>query len=143
VQINTNAILPMPEIFIYQIYYARREDLDPGFRVLDNSSNERPDWFEYWPIRKFLLNESLDEESHCGFLSPKFKPKTNLSAAAVHEFVSRESNTADVVLLSPSIHLTAYHLNVFEYGDSVHPGLKQVRSCLAKLASNWAKAGRS
>ncbi len=118
----------MPGIFIYQIlnHYTKPEDLDPGFLVLDNSSNQRPDWFEYWPIRTFLLNEPLDEESFYGFLSPKFKYKTNLSAAAAREFVSRESATTDVVLLSPSIHLTAYHLNVFAFGDTVHPGLLKV-----------------
>jgi hypothetical protein len=118
----------MSGIFIYQIlnHYTKPGDLDPGFLVLDNSSNERPDWFEYWPIRKFLLNEPLDEESFYGFLSPKFKSKTNLSAAATHEFVSRESSATDVVLLSPSIHLTAYHLNVFAFGDTVHPGLLKI-----------------
>jgi hypothetical protein len=116
----------MSEIFLYQIYYARPEDLDPGFRVLDNTSNERPDWFEYWPIRKFLLNEPLDEDSFYGFLSPKFKQKTNLSAAAAREFVQREGATADVVLLSPSLQWTAYHWNVFKFGDAVHPGLLNV-----------------
>jgi hypothetical protein len=94
--------------------------------VLDNSANEKPDWFEYWPIRNFLVNEPLDEDSFYGFVSPKFKQKTNLSAAAAHEFVSSQSETADVVLLSPSIHLTAYHWNVFKFGDSVHPGLLSV-----------------
>lgn len=118
----------MSGIYIYQIlaHYTKREDLDPGFLVLDNSSTERPDWFEYWPIRKFLLSEPLDEESFYGFLSAKFKYKTNLSAAAAHEFVSRETRTTDVVLLSPSIHLTAYYWNVFAFGDAVHPGLMQV-----------------
>jgi hypothetical protein len=116
----------MSEIFIYQIlsYYAKREDLDPGCLVIDNSSNERPDWYEYWPIRKFLLNESLDEESFYGFLSPRFKQKTNLTAAAVRDFFSRENcHTADIVLFSPSLHLTAYYWNVFQYGEFCHPGL--------------------
>ena len=112
----------MPGIFVYQILYTKTEAMDPGFLVLDNSSNERPDWFEYWPMRKFLLSESLDEQSFYGFLSPKFKDKTNLSAAAVCAFVGRHSATADVILLSPSIHLTAYHLNVFKYGEACHPG---------------------
>jgi hypothetical protein len=116
----------MSEIFIYQILYTKAEGLDPGFLVLDNSANERPDWFEYWPIREFLFSKPLDEESFYGFLSPKFKSKTNLSAAAVHEFVGRHSGTADVILLSPSIHLTAYHLNVFKYGDTCHPGLLDI-----------------
>jgi hypothetical protein len=49
-----------------------------------------------------------------------------LSAAAVHEFVSRENNTVDVILFTPSLHLTAYHWNVFQYGDTRHPGLLKI-----------------
>jgi hypothetical protein len=116
----------MSEIFIYQIHYTTHESLDPGFRVLDNLSNERPDWFEYWPIRKFLLSEPMDENSFYGFFSAKFKFKTNLSAAAVHEFVSLAADKTDVVLLSQSIHQAAYYLNTFKYGDSLHPGLLNV-----------------
>jgi len=118
----------MSQIFIYQIlnHYTAPEALDPGFLVLDNSSNERPDWFEYWPIRKFLLNQPLDEESFYGFLSPKFKLKTNLSAAAAHDFVNLESKTTDVVLLSQSVHQATYYLNTFEYGDRRHPGLLEI-----------------
>ncbi len=56
----------------------------------------------------------------------EFKEKTNLSAEAVREFVSRQDEATDVILFSPSIHLTAYHLNVFTYGDACHPGLLQV-----------------
>ncbi len=116
----------MSEIIIYQIlsHYTKREDLDPDCLVLDNSSNERPDWYEYWPIRKFLLNESLDDEAFYGFLSPRFKQKTNLTAAGVREFVDRENcHAADIVLFSPSLHLTAYFCNVFQYGEFCHPGL--------------------
>src|SRR5882762_2886037 len=57
--------LIMHAMHIYQIlnHYTSRQGLDPGFKVLDNSLNERPDWFEYWPIRNFLLNEALDEDA--------------------------------------------------------------------------------
>jgi hypothetical protein len=116
----------MSDIIIYQIksYYTRDEDLDPSCRVLDNSANERPDWYEYWPIRKFLLQEPLDEAAFYGFLSPSFKRKTNLTAAGVRDFVQREScEAADIVLFSPSLHLTAYYWNVFQYGEYCHPGL--------------------
>ena len=118
----------MSDIFIYQIlnHYTKREDLDPGFLVLDNSSNAKPDWYEYWPIRHFLVHERLDEDAFYGFVSPKFKQKTNLSAAAARAFVSDQSSDTHVVLLSPSIHLTAYYWNVFKFGDSVHPGLLTV-----------------
>jgi hypothetical protein len=117
---------------IHQIlnHYTSRQELDPGFEVLDNSVNERPDWFEYWPIRKFLLNEALDENAFYGFLSPKFNLKTSLSSAAVREYIVAADSTAEVVLLSPSIHNSAYHWNVFEHGDAEHPGLKSVAARL-------------
>jgi hypothetical protein len=120
----------MPAAHVYQIlnHYTRREDLDPGFKVLDNSSNEQPDWYEYWPIRRFLLSESLDENAFYGFLSPKFRLKTNLTAAMVTEFIARVDADTDVCLFSPSIHNAAYFLNVFEHGESEHPGLKAVAS---------------
>jgi hypothetical protein len=116
----------MQAMHIYQIlnHYTPRQDLDPGFAVLDNSTNERPDWFEYWPIRRFLLSETLDENAFYGFLSPKFKLKTSLSSSAVRDFILAVDPSADVVLLSPSIHNSAYYLNVFEHGDAEHPGLK-------------------
>ena len=122
----------MHPLHIYQIlnHYTSRQDLDPGFDVLDNSANERPDWFEYWPIRKFLLNESLNEDAFYGFLSPRFQKKTNLSAALVRDFIGRSAGTTDVFLFSPSIHNSAYFLNVFEHGDSEHPGLARIAARL-------------
>src|ERR1700685_2333580 len=122
----------MHAMHIYQIlnHYTSRQELDPDFAVLDNSANERPDWFEYWPIRRFLLNEALDENTFYGFLSPKFKLKTNLSSADVREFILAAGSAVDVVLLSPSIHNSAYYLNVFEHGDAEHPGLKSVAKAL-------------
>jgi hypothetical protein len=118
----------MHAVHIYQIlnHYTSRQELDPGFEVLDNSNNERPDWYEYWPIRKFLLNASLDEEAFYGFLSPKFKLKTNLSAAEVVDVIRSSGAATDVVLFSPSIHNSAFYLNVFEHGDAEHPGLMRV-----------------
>jgi hypothetical protein len=110
---------------IFQIlnHYTAREALDPGFGIVDNSTNERPDWFEYWPIRKFLLSEALDEAAFYGFLSPKFANKTNLTSAQVFEFIRQCDASTDVVLFSPSIHTGAQFLNVFEHGDAEHPGL--------------------
>ncbi len=116
----------MPGIFIYQIEYSKSVKLDPGFLVLDNLANERPDWFEYWPIRRFLIDAALDDDSFYGFLSPRFKAKTNLSAEAAHNFVARESALADAVVLSPGLKLGAYFQNVFAFGEWAHPGLLDV-----------------
>jgi hypothetical protein len=113
-------------LFQIQNHYTPREDLDPGFEVLDNSANERPDWFEYWPIRNFLVSQPLDEDAFYGFLSPKFKHKTNLSAAQVRQFIAAAPVATDVVLFSPSIHNSAYFQSVFEHGEEEHPGLAGV-----------------
>jgi len=120
----------MHSVHIFQIlnHYTTRQELDPGFEVLDNSTNERPDWYEYWPIRRFLLNEALDENAFYGFLSPKFKLKTNLDAADVRAFIEASDPATDVVLFSPSIHNSAFFLNVFEHGNAEHPGLLAVAS---------------
>jgi hypothetical protein len=113
----------MPSAFVYQIRYDASQEVDHDFLSLDNTANKRPDWFEYWSIRTFLHTQRLDENALYGFLSPRFKSKTNLSGREVHEFIRRHGDTADVLLFTPSLHLTAYYLNVFKYGDSCHPGL--------------------
>jgi hypothetical protein len=118
----------MHSVHTYQIlnHYTSRQELDPGFDVLDNSGNERPDWYEYWPIREFLLNEKLDENAFYGFLSPKFKQKTNLNAAEVRDFIQASGPATEVALFSPSIHNSAFFLNVFDHGNAEHPGLLDV-----------------
>lgn len=113
----------MPAVHIHQIYYSPDQTLDPGFARLDNTANLRPDWFEYWPMRSFFLRETLDDDAFYGFLSPRFKQKTNLDAADVHEFVARCQPDTEVILLSPSIHNSAFFINVFAHGESEHPGL--------------------
>ena len=117
---------------IYQIgnHYTPPQQLDPGFEVLDNSANERPDWYEYWPIRNYLLGRELDEDAFYGFLSPKFRLKTNLTSKEVRDLLGTADACVEVVLLSPSIHNSAYFLNVFEHGESQHPGLKSVTARL-------------
>src|SRR5271155_4687271 len=108
----------MPAVHIHQIYYSPEQQLDPGFSVLDNTANLRPDWFEYWPMRNFLQHEALDDSAFYGFFSPRFKQKTNLDSAQVKQFIARCAASTEVVLFSPSIHNSAFFLNVFEHGES-------------------------
>ena len=41
------------------------------------------------------------------------------------EFIGRVDESTDVFLFSPSIHNSAYFLNVFEHGEAEHPGLSR------------------
>ena len=114
-----------PNIYIRQIYYddASRAKLDPQFIGLDNCANERPDWFEFWPIRNFLLNNKLEENSWYGFLSPNFSAKSGFSADFVKKIINDFSDKSDVALFTHSWDQLAYFLNPFEHGESWHPGL--------------------
>lgn len=96
---------------IRQIFYseATRQKLDPGFIPLDNCS-QRPDWREYWPIRSFLQQQTLDENTLYGFFSPKFAQKTTLTSAAVLQFLATVPHDVDVVGFSPFFDQGAVHL---------------------------------
>ncbi|MBL8346517.1 MAG: hypothetical protein JNN03_13825 [Rubrivivax sp.] len=99
----------------------------PGWLVLDNLANPRPDWYEYWPIREHLLRAeregALDEAAFYGFFSPKFTAKTGLDHAAVSRFVTTHAEHADALLFSPQPDMGAFFLNVFEQGETFDAGL--------------------
>ncbi|MBL8287802.1 MAG: hypothetical protein JNL85_07450 [Rubrivivax sp.] len=118
-----------PAIHLHLIAYneATRASIGPGWLVLDNRANERPDWYEYWPIRRHLLaaerEGSLDYSAFYGFFSPKFTAKTGLEHAAVLRFVAEHAASADVLLFSPQPDMGAFFLNVFEQGETFDAGL--------------------
>lgn len=108
---------------IYQIYYntITQSENDQGFLQLDNLANERPDWAEYWPIRRFLLGNALHDNTYYGFLSPKFGRKTGLGSAEVLAFL--DSAEEDVVTFSPFFDQSAFSINAFEQAASIHRGI--------------------
>ncbi|MGD0463477.1 MAG: hypothetical protein ABSB74_13415 [Tepidisphaeraceae bacterium] len=114
----------MSSTHLYQIFYSEqtRRELDPDFIPLDNSSNARPDWREYWPIRNFLLNNALIEDDFYGFFSPRFKAKTRLTAAQVKAFILEPGPEPDVVIFSPMWDLSSLFQNVYEQAEMCHPG---------------------
>ena len=63
-----------PPVHLYQIAYSEKTvaEVEPGYLVLDNLSNSRPDWYEYWAIRRRLLDEPLDGDGFYGFFRPFF-----------------------------------------------------------------------
>jgi predicted O-linked N-acetylglucosamine transferase (SPINDLY family) len=113
-------------IKLYTIVYSAESlaNLEKGFLVLDNSQNERPDWREYWPIRKYLLHEPLQTDNYYGFFSPKFSAKTGLSHAGVMSYINNSGGDVDVFTFSPQPDMGAFFLNVFEQNDVFDPGFK-------------------
>lgn len=129
----------MIESSIHQIYYSEqtRLELDPGFSPLDNSANERPDWREYWPMRRFLLDQELAPDCYYGFFSPKFKLKTALTGAAVHEFVREQGGSADVISFSPFFDEMAFPLNIMEMAVAHHGCREVFVECAALVAPQF------
>lgn len=129
----------MTEASIHQIYYSEqtRAELDPGFLPLDNSANERPDWREYWPMRRFLRDNRLDPERYYGFFSPRFGRKTTLTAAAVHEFLRQCNGSADVISFSPFFDQMAFALNIMELAIVDHDCRETFAQCAALVAPQF------
>lgn len=116
---------PSVSVQLYQIAYSEKTlaEVEPGYGVLDNRANQRPDWYEYWAIRQHLQHQTLQEDGLYGFFSPKFGRKTGWSHAQVLAFVQQHAGAADVFLFSPQPDMGAFFLNVFEQGETFDPGL--------------------
>lgn len=131
-QSSYNPLYMGAKFFIYQIYYdaASKGALDPGFIPLNNSQNENSDWYEFWPMRNFLLDNSLDRDAWYGFLSPKFQEKTGLNSQYIKTLLNSFDLNADVALFSPGWDQLAYFQNPFEQGEVWHPGISQASQAI-------------
>jgi hypothetical protein len=134
----------MNAVEIRQIFYSAQTQQEvalSGFAGLDNLRNERPDWREYWPIRNFLLSNTLQEDRYYGFFSPSFGIKTGLDAAKLHAHIAAHPDQ-DVYLFSPMWDLSALFLNVFEQGDFFHPGLRALSQDVLKAMDDETDLGQ-
>jgi hypothetical protein len=115
---------PTQRVHVYHIAYSEetRQKIMPGSILLDNTHSMRHDWREYWPIRKFLTENKISDESYYGFFSPRFTEKTGLTHAAVLSYVQAVGFGADIISFCPQPDQSAFFLNVFEQQESFDPG---------------------
>ncbi len=125
----------MHDLKLYTIVYSSESysHVEPGFLVLDNRENLRPDWREYWPIRNYLLNEQLEEHCYYGFFSPKFHQKTGISCQQVKDFVQIYQGQYDVFLFTSFPDFGAVSLNVFEQKEYVDKGFTEISQKFVEL----------
>lgn len=109
---------------LYQIAYTKEllDNMEEGYLPLDNIKNDRQDWYEYWPIRSFFLNNEIRENEYYGFFSPRFKEKTGLSFNEVKHIITSLPDHTDVILFSPQPDMNAFFLNPFEQENTYDPG---------------------
>lgn len=86
------------------------------FLLLDNRDNLRPDWYEYWPIRKFLLENELQDGKYYGFFSPKFQEKTGIFPNDILNFIGGSSRDFDVFFACPQPEAGHFFKNIY-YGS--------------------------
>lgn len=112
------------DIQLFYISYSAKtlEQMPEGYLLLDNSDHARDDWREYWPIRNFLLSQSLSADTWYGFLSPRFGEKTGLLPHDVIHFINSAPAETEVVTFSPQPDMGAFFLNVFEQEEVFQPG---------------------
>lgn len=113
------------KIEIHQICYSQEllQHVPDGFIPLDNSDNLRSDWREYWPIRNYLINNPLSEDTWYGFFSPKFFQKTGLGLNEIKNFININYKNQDIISFSPFGDLSTFFINSIEQGDFFQPGL--------------------
>ena len=117
-------MIEVPNFNIFIIAYSNNiaDATEAGYRILDNRDNSRPDWREYWPIRNFLLANTLDENDFYGFFSPRFPEKTGLSYDRLIIHLNSKFQDFDVFTFSHQFDIGAFFQNVFYGGELMSPG---------------------
>jgi hypothetical protein len=118
---------------IFQIYYKpeQKAELDPDFIPYDNTENPKPKLREWYVWDKEYEKLSKEDIEYWGFLSPKFKHKTNLIGQQAHEFINANPNY-DVYLFNPCIANEAIFINSWEQGDIHHPNISLIGNTFLK-----------
>lgn len=114
-------------IKIFQIYFKPEllVHCDPHFIPLDNTANPNPELRE-WDVWNREYDELIASDlEYWGFVSWKFKEKTNLTGQQVYDFINAYPGQ-DVYLLNPCILNEACFANSWEQGDIHHPNISDI-----------------
>lgn len=112
---------------IFQIYFKPelKDHCDPRFEPLDNTANPRPElreWDVWDRFHEQRLTENLD---HWGYVSWKFREKTNLTGDQVFNHIANNPGY-EVYLFNPCIVNEALFANSWEQGDLHHPNISDI-----------------
>ena len=120
-------------IKIFQIYFKPelKVHCDPAFTPLDNTANPRPDLREWYVWDKQYEELASSDLDYWGFVSWKFKEKTNLTGEQVFNFINANPGQ-DAYLLNPCILNEACFANSWEQGDIHHPNISTIGNSFFK-----------
>lgn len=112
---------------IFQIYFKLEDKFkcDPAFTPYDNTANPCPnlqEWYIWDTFYQGMTTGVLSELDLWGFVSWRFKEKTNLEGQHVIEWINNNPGY-DVYLINPAIINEAVFANGWEQGEYYHPGI--------------------
>ena len=107
---------------LFQIFYNKetRKKIQPEFIPLDNTNALEPDWFEFEPIRKALLEHDFNDDEYIGFFSPSFTNKTGMTSKDVVNVV--EKSNAEVISFSGNLITNITWTSSYASGEAFHAG---------------------
>lgn len=122
---------------ILQLYYKPEQvgKLDTDFTPYDNTDNLRPDLREWYVWDKTYEEQFADGTEYLGYVSWKFKEKTNLTGQQVLAHINANPG-ADVYLFNPCILNEAVFINSWEQGDIHHPNISDIGNAFLHKLGN-------
>ncbi len=120
--------IKMENVKLFHISYSQEtlKEVPEGFRVLDNLDNPRPDWFEYWPIRKYLKENKLNKDNYYGFFSPKFYLKTGHDFHSLKEKLSSIDEKNELIFICPQPEVGGIFQNIYYGSNFTDPGALEI-----------------
>jgi hypothetical protein len=111
---------------IYQIYFLpeQRAGLDPAFEPFDWTANPDPRLKEIAIFRDLHARGLHQSAEVVGAMSPKFGIKTRMSGRAFVDFIAANPGH-DVYFVNPFPQIAYYTYNLWEQGETSHPGLTE------------------
>lgn len=124
-------------LHLYQIWYDEKSKPSEcsGIKAFDCRDNPEFLKREIAHLIRFYdeIVANSDDDNYFALLSPRFDEKTGLTVSEIRDFVSTNPHH-DIYLFNPFPTHTYVDINVWENGESRHPGLKQLTQHLFDAA---------
>ena len=126
---------PSKNVELFGIFYDEqsRSAITNGFIPLDNSKG--PEYlYESYPIMRQLNSNRPEEGTWCGFFSPKFHEKTQITYNDICNEIQQADEDVSVILFSSHWEQVSLWPNIWLQGDIYHPGLVTLTKKVIDLA---------
>lgn len=119
----------MLDIAIYEIHFEDGQCLYESKFIKYSVENLQPEWREFRHIIDFYRSKNYLKHDLTGLFSRKFGLKSKISGSEFLEF-AQCAGPVDVVFINPFPQVESIYYNVWEQGETCHPGLMDMANRL-------------